>query len=430
MNNYTKITSHLKEKIINFSKNISEGFSLPTAKFITNMLYGLCASSSAFLSNIARTLNENITLKKVIERLSNHLADFSSEDRKLIWDNYIDSIKDKIDENTIFCCDPGDLGKRYSKKLEGLDIIKDGSTGDFIPGYKMMEIVALTKKEKLPIPVSTRLFSTQEENFVSENKEYMEALKEIRETFGNKGVYALDREFDDRKYFKYFSNLDNELTFVIRLKTNRNATENGEIDNVKKIALKVKTPRTYTYKDKIGITRNAMSGYTKISIPSIADKTFYLVVVKSTEFPNDPMMLITNMNPSNDDFTKLVNKVYIARWNIEEYFKFKKQQFQFEKMLLRSLNSIRALNVLITIVIGFIGLFSDNQKTVQYILVFDASDSIRKNEDIRLVFYAVARGFRKLFSCDFTGIKNLFKKIPLSEQLMLPEFRNFNMFQT
>jgi len=428
MNNYTKIISHLKEKILNFSKNISKEFSVPTAKFITSMLYGLCVSTSAYLSNIARALHEDITLKKVIERLSNHLANFGDEDCKIVWCNYITSIKDKIDENTVFCCDPGDLGKKYSKKLEALDIIKDGSTGETIPGYKMMEIVALTEKERLPIPVSTRLFSTQEEEFISENDEYMKCLKEIENNFGNKGTYALDRGFDDQKYFEYFAN--NNLGFVIRLKANRKATEDETSDNIKKIALKVKTPYGYTYKDKDGIIRNANSGYTKIKIPAIKEKTFYLVVVKSTEFPNDPMMLITNMNPENNEFTKIVNKVYIARWKIEEYFKFKKQQFQFEKMLLRSLNSIRALNALITIVIGFIGIFSDNQGSIQYKLVFDASDSIRKNKDIRLVFYAVARGFNKLFGYDVIGIKNFLKKPPPSEQLILSEFASFNLLQT
>lgn len=72
------------------------------------------------------------------------------------------------------------------------------------------------------------------------------------------------------------------------------------------------------------------------------------------------MMLLTNLKPDKKEFTKIVNKVYIKRWKIEEYFKFKKQQFKFEKMLVRTLDSIRTLNTLLSIAIGFIGLFSDN----------------------------------------------------------------------
>ena len=118
------------------------------------------------------------------------------------------------------------------------------------------------------------------------------------------------------------------------------------------------------------------------------------------------MMLITNLKPENEEFTKIVNKVYIKRWKIEEYFRFKKQQFGFEKELVRTLNSIRTLNVLLTIIIGFIAMFSDNQKQIQYIVVFEASESIRKNKDIVFVYYAVARGMKKIFNFNLNGIKN------------------------
>ena len=40
-------------------------------------------------------------------------------------------------------------------------------------------------------------------------------------------------------------------------------------------------------------------------------------------------------------------------------------------------------------------MFSDKQNQVQYKIVFKASESLRKNEDITLVFYAVARGLKE-----------------------------------
>lgn len=154
----------------------------------------------------------------------------------------------------------------------------------------------------------------------------------------------------------------------------------------------------------------------KIKIPDIEGKEIYLVVIKSEEFPNSPMMLITNLRPENEEFTKIVNKVYIKRWKIEEYFRFKKQQFGFEKKLVRTLNSIRTLNVLLTIVIGFIAMFSDNQKQIQYIVVFEASESIRKNKDIVFVYYAVARGMKKIFNFNLNGIKNKKEKCRCRKQ--------------
>jgi len=227
------------------------------------------------------------------------------------------------------------------KKFEGMDTIKDGSTGEYAPGYHMIEVAGLSKNEKLPIPVYTRLFSALEEGFVSVNEEYLRAIEYLGEKYNKKGI-----------------------------------------------------------------KRTAYTGYMKITIPGIENKELYLVVIKSEEFLKDPMMLLTNMIPSNEEFTKMVNKVYICRWKIEEYFRYKKQQFGFEKELVRSLNSIRTLNVILTIVIGFIGMFSDNQKQIQYLVVFEASESSRKNEEIVLVFYAVERGLKKIFQYNFNGIKN------------------------
>ena len=432
MNNYSKIISNMEEKIKNFSKKISNGVDCKKKRdFVFDMLYGIIASSSCHLSEIGRSLNEKITLKALDKRLSRNLDEFNNgkeadstyEDvrNKIIFENYENEIKDKIDEDTVFCFDPGDLTKKWTKKFEGIDIIKDGSTGEYNPGYHMIEVAGLSKKEKLPIPVYTRLFSALEKGFISVNDEYLKAIEYLGEKYDKKGIFALDRGFDDRKYFKKFTDLD--LSFVIRMKKNRDIAnaESGIVENIKKKAKRVKMKWNYNYKDKKGITRTAYTGYMKVTIPDVEDKTFYLVVIKSEEFPNDPMMLLTNMVPENDEFTKVVNKVYIRRWKIEEYFRFKKQQFGFEKELVRTLNSIRTLNVFLTIVIGFIGMFSDNQKQIQYLIVFNAAESLRKNEEIVLVFYVVEKGLKNIFTYNFNGIKSKKEKSrkPTDMQLSL-----------
>ena len=417
MNNYNKIISNMEEKIKNFSNKISKGVDTKKRRdFVFEMIYGLIASSSCHLSEIGRSLNEKITLKALVKRLSRNLDEFNNgkeksstnEDirNKIIFENYENEIKNKIDDNTVFCFDPGDLTKKWTSKFEGIDIIKDGSTGEYNPGYHMIEVVGLSKMEKLPIPVYTRIFSAKEEGFVSTNDEYLKAIEYLGEKYEKQGIYALDRGFDDKKYFEKFTNLG--LNFVIRMKKNRDVSsaDSGIVENIKKKSKRVKMKWNYKYKNKKGITRTAYTGYMKIEIPGIEDRTFYLVVIKSEAFPNDPMMLLTNMMPENDGFTKIVNKVYIRRWKIEEYFRFKKQQFGFEKEMVRTLNSIRTLNIFLTIVIGFIGVFSDKQKNIQYLVVFEASVSLKKNKDIVLVFYAVERGLKKIFTYNFNGIKN------------------------
>jgi len=48
----------------------------------------------------------------------------------------------------------------------------------------------------------------------------------------------------------------------------------------------------------------------------------------------------------------------LLRWRIEDYFKFKKQQFDFENIRVRKMKSIRNMNQILTLVIGFIGILS------------------------------------------------------------------------
>lgn len=49
------------------------------------------------------------------------------------------------------------------------------------------------------------------------------------------------------------------------------------------------------------------------------------------------------------------------RWRIEEYYRFKKQQFGFEDFRVQNLVSIRALNTLLTVLIGLLSTFSEKQ---------------------------------------------------------------------
>ncbi len=61
-------------------------------------------------------------------------------------------------------------------------------------------------------------------------------------------------------------------------------------------------------------------------------------------------------------------KVYLTRWRIEEYYRFKKQQFKFEDLRVRSMNSIRNLVLLLTIALGYIGFISEKYEERAYVM--------------------------------------------------------------
>ena len=87
MNNFTTNTYEMKREILNFSEKISKNLNKSENKFIKDIEYGIAASGSSLISNISRSLNEDIKLKNTIERLCDNLNNFDKEE--IIYNNYI-----------------------------------------------------------------------------------------------------------------------------------------------------------------------------------------------------------------------------------------------------------------------------------------------------------------------------------------------------
>ncbi len=135
------------------------------------------------------------------------------------------------------------------------------------------------------------------------------------------------------------------------------------------------------------------------------------------------MMLITNLNPTDKRLSLAILKVYLKRWRIEEYFRFKKQQFDFENIRVRSLNSIRTMNLLLSITIGFIAILSQRKK--ESVLVLLILKTSKRTYDIpEFDYYALADGIYTILQKTKTGIKKFinsrFKKKE-SQQLTIAD---------
>lgn len=115
MINYSIITHNLKRGM-NFSEKISKGLGRVEFKFISQMLYGIL-NSHIHLSWIARALNENISLKKTIDRLSINASGFKNSVE--VFEN-LGIAKKHVSDKTILIIDGSDISKPCSKKLEGI----------------------------------------------------------------------------------------------------------------------------------------------------------------------------------------------------------------------------------------------------------------------------------------------------------------------
>ena len=412
MGNYSTLSSNLKRGLIRFSERISAGLSRPDFKFVSQMIYGILCSQSCHLSKIARTLNEDILLKKSIERLSRNLSSFTDGQR--LFDNYVKKVKGCFNNRTILIIDDGDITKPCSPKMEHIYAVRDGSSKTTGMGYWMTTVTALTPQQKAPIGVYTRVYSASEPGFVSAEEETMTALKYLSNHFKRSNIRTFDRGYDANKYFEYL--IDHREKFVIRATTKRNVVYKGKTIKIDELAARFKGKYSMKYRKKNGQEVDCKISIIPIKLCFRPESDLNLVICRN--IGQNPMLLITNLSSDDDRLAVAVTKVYLLRWRIEEFYGFKKQQFSFEDFRVRSLNSIRNLDLLLTIAIGYIGMISERVEDKRVSL-----ELIHVSKRIygvpRFKFYAIADGIFEIFSKCKKGISYLLRKQLWDGQLSL-----------
>ena len=404
MINYSTTNSNLKRAICNYSKKICKGLNRPEMKFVCDMTYGMLASGSSMLSEIARNLNEKIPLIKTVNRLSRNLQDLSDDERNVVMDNYLKAIKPNYNDQSVIVIDGSDITKPASTKLEALCQVRDGSTGEIGIGYHTIGAAVLSSENKLPFGVYSRIYSSAEKEFVSEDQEMLNCFKFLSGHFKKSNIRTMDRGFDNNRYYRYF--IENGEKFIIRAKKNRNVKYKGKTENILEVANKFKGKYALKFKDKNGRKIDVKISIIPIELCEFQGVSLNLVVVYG--FGEIPMMLITNLDSDDKRICVTVCKVYLMRWRIEEYFKFKKQCFDYENLRVRSLKSIRNFDFLLTMAIGYISKLSDKDDTM--ILRFEVIFASKRLFDVSdFLYYSIADGIFEILKYTKRGISEHLK---------------------
>lgn len=228
-----------------------------------------------------------------------------------------------------------------------------------------------------------------------------------------KATFVMDRGYDDNKMFLKLDSMGQD--YVIRLTAKRKLLYHNkwvfatELRNRRKG--KVKLPLHYK-----GKAQDAYLSHVKVQITASRKDINLVLVYGITEHP---MMLATNKKiQSKDDVIKIA-KLYFSRWRIEEYFRCKKQMFQFENFRVRKLRAINALNFYITLCMAFLAHLSMKPETnALKAAVIKTADPIK--ERISFCYYRLAKGISGILSYAKEGIRLWFRtKRPAYRQLRL-----------
>jgi len=371
-------------KLDDFVKKVAQKKGIVLEKFLKDFWQGMLSSQNVLLSEISRENKKQVLLKKQIERLSRNLVSFFDKD---IIFNYHQVIKNEIHKRTIFCIDNTDIIKPCGNKFESLCQIRDGSTGNIEKGYEIINIVALSKNHKQPIPVYSNVVSYNEIDYISNNVETEKALDIISRSFGNIGVKVFDRGYDDKKLIRYLTN--NKEKFVIRCKENRSLLYEGKEIKISELIKKPAKEITCYFKSHL---------LTYKKYPITLDGMLITLAVVSG-FGVKPILLLTNLN---EELEITIAKIYILRWKVEEKFRFEKQVFNIENFRVRKLKAMRNVIQLTSMLCGFIAIICEYQKSKLFKRLFQMSQTLKKKfGKNHLYFYSIARSMSSLFKIKY-----------------------------
>ena len=327
---------------------------------------------------------------------------------------YLQQVKKWATSEPVIHIDDSDVAKPDGYKFESLGIVRDGSESTstknvYKKGYHVTEACVLTSSNH-PVSIFSKIHSSHEKDYKSANTITFQAMGQGSALFG-KATFSMDRGYDDNKMFLKLDELGQG--YVIRLKSNRKLLYHNKwtmatgLRNRRKG--KVKTNVFYKGKE-----HDAYLSHVKVQITA-SRKDIYLVLVYG--ITGHPMMLATNKDIKSKGDVIRVARIYFSRWKIEEYFRCKKQMFQFENFRVRKLKAINALNFYITLCMAFLAVVSMKSETSALkVSIIKTADPVK--EKVFFCYYRLAKGISGILSYAKQGVRPWFRtKRPKYHQL-------------
>ena len=391
----SEVGRRIREQIDRFSGIFLPRFSKPQGRFMGQMLFGIQAAQDVKLSQIGRALGEKIALKKTEERLSRHLA-LPGMGQKVNEVVATDAAR-RVRPDTLIVIDPTDIRKPYAEKMPYLATVRDGSTGELVPGYWSCVAVACEPDRRRVIPLHQRLWSAEAPDFGSENAQILAVIDTVRAAVGDRGVYVMDRGGDRINLFKPF--LDRKMRFIVRLVGDRDLKFRGRLRKAEDLARGC--PVRYAerlVREENGKERSLHLeyGFRRVRLPG-REEMFYLVVVRG--LGEKPLMLLTNveLKPSRSSLWFVVSG-YFARWMVEEAIRFIKQSYRLEDLRVLDYERLKNL-VALTLAAAYFAAVWLGEKLQLTVLARRVAKLAKRFFGIpEFHYYALSDGLRVLLS--------------------------------
>ena len=391
----TKVAHNLRARIGRFSGDLSKGLCLPAQRFVSEMVYGIQASESVLLTEVGRTLEEDIALRKTEYRLSRNLQRPELEDT--VQANLLRMASGRVGEDTLLIVDPSDIAKKYAKKMEYLATVRDGGAHDLAQGYWTLHIIGCEVDSDGMVPLYQRLWSAEAPDFTSENDEIMRGIDAVAAHVGHRGIYVYDR--GGHRINPFAPLLDRGLRFLFRLVGNRHLICKGETmlaEEAARTCPMLHSKAIVRIEDGEEKPRSLHFGFRKVYLPKRPEALNLLVI---QGFGEKPLMLLTN-EPLSRSFKCLWRMVraYIKRWSIEETIRYTKTCYDLENVRVLNYQGLQNLMPLVLAAMFFAACVLDHDLRLRVMAGYVEKAAKRVFGIPDFKYYALADGLRAIFS--------------------------------
>lgn len=375
-------------------------------RFIQEMVLGMLGSQSTVVANIARFLDEPQPLQATENRLCRMLNNECVE-----WDDLrmrtLELNSRFVANDDIIAFDPGDITKDYAEKMENIYRVHDGSKNQIGNGFEDFSAEAIQWRNgtRYHVPLYEKLISARCDDYISQNRQMIDAIRAIHTCVGSRGIWTLDRAHDRSIIFEK-ALLRLPIRWILRAKENRLVTPEDKSllrDGEERIGLMDLVARMKLSDDTFRLLAPKKSGnlqYARTTITLELDNNetvLNLIVVKDVRNVS-PIVLLTNMHVGDDFSSHMVFAYYLERWGKEEGYRFIKSFLNSENIRTLNWRSTQNLAFLAFLTYSFITLFHRSSPEAIEAMAEDRLSHFRTIDTVTFKYYRVGQLMRQLIA--------------------------------
>lgn len=343
------------------------GVSQQGAWLVSQVVTGLVVGRSVVLCSIARAVttgasNTKRRFKAVLQRVDCGLGNPRAHvDR--VWHQYMKRAGRFTSRSyDVVACDLSEIVKRFGKKMDHLCTVRDASESrkDKVvleKGWWTVEIVATTACHHV-LPLLRRLWSSVHPDFLSQNHEIIQGIKEVLPYVSRRAVWVMDRGFDAaRTLWPAFSRLG--LNWVVRLRGDRHVWLPGHDEPMTEKHLASLMDKPHVARPLV--SRNNMLekvevryGCCVVELVPGGDR-YTLIAAKFADSDGMVNLMARRALRRADQGHRYV-MAYFRRWQVEEEIRFDKQMWDIEDVRVRRWEKLCDLMTLTVIASGVLAL--------------------------------------------------------------------------